>query len=1038
MATTEELRARTVADFCHVVLFDGIGPGFTDREGGTSYTPAGHSVRAGLIKAGTSLPESGNFRTGQLNDDTATITIEDFYGDLAEIFRAVDESERSLGDVPLGTGTPVHPSSDLTGRPELDAMNIGTERIGANGARHQYPAPTGYTIGGDHSITIPGLDLAGAPVSESPIVWAGRRVVIYRCYRDMITYPNSDLLGWRPFDEAIVIWHGTVRDEGDVQGRRWRLECDGPGSWLRKALGLNFAKEPVRAVGAFELKTSGDDREDGMAMTLQLVGPNGVVANYGTSMFSTNLTGTTADDLRDEVASELAVTAAAAGVDGVWDEQANHHVAMTTDGTIQIAVDAQLGASIPPGVNAGVLNLCLHRKVWAILGYDVEYQNSLDKAPDDPRAVTFSPVWINGTFNEANDFGPDYWTGYFPTGRLEWPNDDGLALSNNGVERRYIPLHPNGTAILLAGLNGGRGQIVRLADAALGGGASGTTVAHPGQLVWPVASSPTAGAGQPIQIDGVDCDRTGWWLFTGKRRYLGTEEVYDEAWIGLACWANGGAGQDGMVSGDAIIVTHWFDPTLFGYTTKGGVDSDWIALAEAGEAEGQIQARPIVMLGYRSSLDQAHIVLQQLLLNSGTCAGWDTYEQDDPQKAGGDNEPASVPDGRPRDADIASIGLGIPVDYVATPAEWDEEVSLLEDDSILDVKVAIPAGFSSIDVFRALMQPVGWCWNLRNGRYGVWCPAHPLTLADVEVVLDRSVKVAEYADEGERQDMGNELRKWAPVDEWVIDWDAKAGDCKPTRKLELNSPDRGLRYRPGGVSEKIPALFHRPGVSFQSRLDMLARWWSLRHFEVRNYRVPRYEGEQCRFGTIVQLTDPELVDALGTYGITNRIGIVSRGVWDFGGATKTLDILVLGTRSSSPRMNAPIVQAIGYDDPRRRIYVNLDWPVVGAGLPSLFTEAPYGTSLGGDAVIECRQWDGSAWAVTLTGTLSSVADGLGYITITGPSGTYYRDRDGYVTLRPSNVANAAWVEATFAPIADETGEWNDDAAVAQPYIPWEA
>jgi hypothetical protein len=1039
VATTDELRARAGADFGHVVFFDGIGPGFGDREGVLAYTPGSHSVRAGLVKAGTSLPESGNLRTGQFNDDTATITIEDLYGDLAAFFRARDPSERSLGDVPLGLGTPVHPLSDLTGRPELDAKNIGTERIGANGARHQYPVPTNYTIGLDHSISLPGIDLAGAPVSDEPIVWRGRRVVVYRVYRDHITYPGSELTGWRPFDEAIEIWRGTVTDEGEVQGRMWRLECDGPGSWQRKALGLNFSKTPVRAVGDFDLVTSGEAREDGMAMTLQLLGPNGVVANYGTSMFVTDITGTTADDIVDQVAAELAATAAATGVDGVWDEQANHHVAMTTDGTIQIAVDAQLSASIPPGVNAGVVNICLHRKVWAIIGYDVEYQRSLEATPEDPRAVTFSPVWINGTFNEANDFGPDYWTGYFPTGRLEWPNDDGLALSNNGVMRQYKPLHSNGTAILLAGLNEGRGQVIRLLDAALGGGASGTTVVHPGQLAWPVASLP-GDPTSPIEIDGTPCDRCGWWLFTGKRRYAGTEEVYDEAWIGLANWVNGGAQQDGMVSGDAIIVTHWFNPKLFGYSTKGGVDSDWIALAEAGEAEGQIQAQPIIMLGYHSAPDLAHVVLQRILVGSGTCEGWDAPELDGPTLAAGDNEPAGVTDGIRRDAEIASLGLGIPEDLVATPAAFDAEAALVEEAAILDVKIGIPAGFSSVDVFRAIMQPLGWSWHIREGRYGIFCPASPLTIADATVELSRSVKKAEYADEGERQSMANDLRKWAPVDEWVIDYDARAGDGKAGRKLELNSPDRGLRYRPGGVRETVPALFHHE-AHFSTRLDMLARFWALRHFEVRSYPVDRYTGEQCRFGTIVSITDPELVDALGSYGVTDRVGIVTSGVWDLDEGIKTLSIMVRADRSATPRLHAPLAQGIGYDTATSRLYVADDWAGFGNGWADAagFVAASW-MPLGGNALIQVEQWDGDVWAVTLTGTVTGVVTtpGSAYLQLSATSGTYFVDRDTWVTFRPSNIANAAWVETYFAPIADDGGEWTDGAAAAQDYIPWEA
>jgi hypothetical protein len=41
-------------------------------------------------------------------------------------------------------------------------------------------------------------------------------------------------------------------------------------------------------------------------------------------------------------------------------------------------------------------------------------------------------------------------------------------------------------------------------------------------------------------------------------------------------------------------------------------------------------------------------------------------------------------------------------------------------------------------------------------------------------------------------------------------------------------------------------------------------------------------------------------------------------------------------------------------------------------------------------------------------------------------------------MQPSDVTNAAWVEAYLAPIAGPTGTWTDGAAASQDYIPWEA
>ena len=106
------------------------------------------------------------------------IPIFDVSGTLADLFLPLSTTEQSLGDVPIGTGLPVHPSTDLTGRPDLDEQNVGLERIGVNGARHQFAVPPGFDVGLEHTITTPALDIEGAPVSASPIVWIGRRAAL--------------------------------------------------------------------------------------------------------------------------------------------------------------------------------------------------------------------------------------------------------------------------------------------------------------------------------------------------------------------------------------------------------------------------------------------------------------------------------------------------------------------------------------------------------------------------------------------------------------------------------------------------------------------------------------------------------------------------------------------------------------------------------------------------------------------------------------------------------------------------------------------
>lgn len=1029
MPTTAELLALGGhLEVALVVPFDGIELAFTDHADlvGLS-TGAGHDVRLGLQRnESLTMRLAINLRDGQWLDSPAKISIYDFSrtADLAALFLPKSTTESSLGDVPIGAGLPVHPSTDLSGRPDLDDQNIGLERIGPAGERHQFAVPPGFDVGLDHSITTPILDIAGAPVSPVPIVWVGRRVAIYLMVRDHVTYPDraAGAVSWRPFSEAIRLWCGTTKGPGRVVGRLWTFELEGPDSLLRKALATGMQSTPVRAVGNISLVTSGDTIETSIFCRLATLG-----YSYGERAWVASISATNADEIREDVIAEIAATEGTAGTDGAWNDNAGFRVFMDNDGAVSISV-----ADGTPG--PAYMSLGLHRKVWSALGYDVQMQGALYPDWGDARALEFFPA--DGSYDPP---GPDYWIGNF----LVAPNDGAFGSGdNNGYLKTYRPYYTGGTMVLLAGLNEGRGQVIRLDDAAIGGG--GSTVAHSGQLAWPVASDSNNPA-NPIQIDGIDCDRCGLWIFTGKRRYRDTEEVFDERWIGLASWTNGSAQEDGLVARNSIIVTKWLDPELFGYVTKGGIDDDWVARDEA-ESEQVVHATPLAWLGYQLGLDAAHIVLQRLLYSTGTSTGWDSYENDDPTHDAGDNEPAIVLDGQRRDAEIADLGLAIPEDWIASPADFDTAVSTIENDAILDGKSAFLAGYQAEDVIRSMMMPAGLAWHFRDGRFGIWSPSDPLTLADVDVVLTPTVRVEQHSEAGEKR-LVQEPYKWLPVDKWKVASNWQPFEKKVGTPFERVAPDPQLRYRPGESVLNVQAhSMRRGGSGFAERLMQMSRWFAQPHFEVRAYPVEALRpGLDVWPGTVCRITDAELIDPATGYGIENRLAIVTatQRTFDTDVCRLEADLLVLATRTATPRVNAPVAQAWGYNSATGRLYVSDDWAGHGNGWADAasFVEPSYSgiAAIGGNAVVEVWQWDGSTWAQTFAGTVTGAVTTVGaaYLTLTSTSGTYYRDRDSWVVLRPSTVANAAWVAAIFAPVATDAGTWTDSAAASQALYPWE-
>lgn len=1063
MPDTNALRALAAdgvdVEVGHVILFNNLSTGFTDHAGlvGAS-TGGGHAIVQGLSREGLAYRLAIDLKSngsGQILDSPLSFTLKNVDGtlDLADLFKAIDDSERALDDVPVGTGLPIHPATSLAARSDLWNTNVGLERIGPAGERCQYPVPPDFAIGLEHRLRSAQNNLEAAPVSDDPIVWDGRRVVLYRVYRDHITYPDDPTQGWRPFAEWRRIWWGTMRDDGVVAGDEWQVEADGPESLLRKPLGIEFQRTPVPAVAQFELTAE----ESALAIRIDI--PSAADPDYGLAEWTYTITGTTPETIRQDIIDAIADLAGTVGGSaGVYNDQAGCSVSMDDQGVIRISV-------VSTAVSQARITIGAHAKAWAIVGYVPDWQNALVPNYDDTRAAKFYPQSDQFQFFSTGAPGDGYVIGYFYTGDQLDPSPvtdaDPLGLLNGGVPRVFRPWYLSGTQVLFADptQSGTRaGQLVRIGDASLGVDTSQSTVAHPGQLDFPPASA-IENAGAAYTLNGSPVNRQGLWLFFGKRRLSGTDVVVDEYQIARASWVNASGQQDGLVSGDTILITEWLEPGLFGFNRpKLGNDAlnqadhqwagDWVSRVDVINAdEGALFAVPIVSLGYMNgSTDRADVVLQRLLLTSGTSQGWDGYNgEDDAEQDPGDNEPAETSTIAVLDAEGATLGLGIPSDWVQPVSSWNAAVDLVDAQEILEQKVAFSGGYQSLDVIRGLMQTIGWCWNLRSGQYGVFDPAAPIGLTDAEFSL---VKVRKVDDQGPPRTV-QQQRRSQPIDRFIVDagWTPHLNRTKD--KIELQAPDPGYAYRPGDVPVTVPAHSYRTGFSsgLTERTSHIAAFWARRHFEVRDYPVPMIPFEDCWPGTIVRITDAELVDPRGTRGVTNRLAIVTAVSVEMGireGLTK-LDLLVLADRTITPRLNAPIAVGYSWDQATSTasLYDNFfefedpDWSDV-----AQFVEPEYDdiTPIGGNAIVAGYQWDGDSLTLRITGTISSVSTtpGSSTLTLSGTSGTAYRDQDTlWVLVLRSSFKNAAWVEAIHAPICADTGTYTDDAAVAQPGYPWE-
>lgn len=1041
MPTTEQLAALVGAQWAWLILIDGSPYGFSshrDLETHADFAGTGVDIRSYLQKDECSdLPTTLDPRTGQFDQETARLVLVDHSADnlLATLFSTYDSTQEPLNRT-------IDPGDDLSAETDLHGRHVGIEAIGSSGERRQYNAFRDFNVGLLHlgqNAELP--DLEAAPVSDSPIVWRGRWVAVYQCFRDHVTYPDRSTgpSSWRPFSEARLRWWGTMVDAGRVDGRRWELEVDGQESLLRREVGMLTQQEPVRVADVIDLSTTEGEQDDRIAVGFVdgIHDPTSLPAitydNYGTDTdFSETLTGTTALDILGEIESHVTTTAGTSGADGTFSTTNGHLVVMDpVEAWVSIAVEDATAGN--PSRDA-IMALVAHKRRWADIGYDVIEQPKLPI--DDEHYVNFKPYPDATLAALGLDFGdapgPGYYTGYFFTRPPEWTTEN---VDNDGQARVWNPLTTGARVVLRADLNGGRGQELLLA-------AGFDIIYHRGQLDRPPASDPDD-AESPFAISGVgNVNRQGLWLFFGKRRFSNDQDPFDEYWVGRASWVSGAIAQEGQVSEGRIVVTEWLNPRRFGYDRPPPKD-DWIALASGGE-DFMIHAVPLLHFGYQpgSHLSRADIVIDRLLRSTGTSTGWWTDPPTnsvagysgtgDAVQDAGDNEPA-LTFGVRRDGEDADLGLGIPDEIIGDPISFGEEFEKLPGTELGLVKLSAVPGTNTEDLLDGLMRPHGWSWSLRGGAYGLQTIFDPIPLDGIDHVFTQAQKV----DRRSTQD----LRAFGPIDRFELEYNYAAYTEKYRRQMSFASPDKGKRYRPGGVPFKVKAPGMTTATGFRERMSDAARWWERRHFflddfaTMPTYRAPVWVGDRVR------VTEPRAVAPTGAYGITSMAGIVVGTRLSLADGVTTCKIFVHDDTDQLPRLHAVSARGIGYDDDNDYLYVADNWlavPTAGTWADSaFFVEPSYSgiEAIGGDATIDVYQWNGESWDLNVTATVDDVVttEGAAYLELSSVSGTYYYAMDTIVVFRPADVQTAQWVLDLYGVTCNSAGTFDSGTAG----YPWE-
>lgn len=1036
-----------------------------------------------------------NPKTGLFESTGADFGIIDYDGTLASLFATEAAQIGKLNERIPPSQTALGASVIVDGAAEdLADYNIGIERLGpARERRFFFPFPI-QGIGLHHQVNLDAGDDAvftdqspvPVPVTTSPIVFAGRLCTLWRLCRDDSL--GESYLAWPSWDQYAAtdwVWQGVMRDAGEYTGgRNWKIQCYGPESILRRNIGGNETDGWMQITSA---STSLEEHERGIAINFRVerwgnaVGTesSGISYNatehYNSAGFGVAssladgllpATGTITDfitaindalqDVADGTNGDFGggVTIVGDSVDNFVDDDHdgdnmvdNLKNSVRMEGTPTKIVIRRRDQSLADSASGAVgLVLCLHERVWRLLGFEPGLQDGEGSTElDDSRlAYSFTKLEPGDVFfHAAGDVNntdsqqvpaEGYWSGWFTTARLNRPGDlytgDPYGLDNDGAERTYDAFSSHTPVILSPGTS----QTVTIATAfpyITPDPQIGTTMdaARLFVLRGKRAVGSVADGGQIFDSNGAAVDEV---------------EAEDEYQVVQLEWNYSSAygSVDSSSGSPTFTIADWKIPRQFG-VDRPSLGGDWAAHADG---EYKIEMRPLISWVYESAgLERAWAVLQQILLSTGS-AGFQT--------AGLNGTTVDASTFFADDLSHSDWGLGIPHELVQLPADMQEAFAVSEpsgdpDGPLNQVRYVYGDGVQSVDVLSDLIRTRGLAMSMAGGRFGVVPMGQP-DPADAEYALTEDDLYGGPDDPSAIHAM-QRLRITGAIDRtklayrWNPALDSTAGE-RVVKARDINA-----RTRRGDFLEEHTAHGLVPSEwkanewdgepdAWEPSWDVLwgkdrADFLAKRHF-VWSAKLSRIQGQYLRPGTIVTVTDRTVINPAGAdgpgadddgYGITGAVGLVLKAdLADPKEHAYDVEVMIFaGQFATALHVFAPIAKVVGPYTGGQNVTVEADHFGHGGDGDGLRFLAPDHATAGGDIVVCVLEYDRTTWTLH-TGDTATVTSATGSsLTLDGAfSTTFHAWTDKWIV--PANFgAQAAdeWPRELLQPIVLADGSY---------------
>lgn len=1014
---------------------------------GSSYLPHGVVIKPGL-EVPRQLKVEGDFREAALERNRATFRIADIDNSLVALFKSefADGELESVTEAlrPETDPAPANLDKEAGGTVPLAGRNIGNEYIHTDLTRNaRYTTPSDVPPGPDHAVHFaPGgpPTLPRVFVSDNPYTFKGRRVALYRIVFDhtLEVWPT-----WQEqYDGGSKVWDGTMKDTGElVEIRKWSINCAGPNSWLSKPLNANrptIMPSPDSSVNLTEAKA-------GVAMSASHnIELQGQPADFVERLFleADNLVGTSKAELTIEINLQISNLINDAAGDGLgWKEDNDaRNVQLTAGGTFGVKIEGDADDN-----RGGIFIICLHIETWLAIGWDPAAQTSLEKTdglwceaiPIDEEQGGEGKLYL--PFNQQGTVPPGsgYWRLTFTTVRKnEWGTELNKNWDNGGAMRRWDPLWVDGTVVM----SPDSGQRLRFGI---------DPFWLEGQKAHPFNIS------GDFKVNGLVCDRSGWFLVKGKIRRLGEDEE-DFSQVAFMVWRDDGTGAPVLENDDDVllIVERWEDPRLVGEEFE-TFTSAW--------ALGVLSPHEIIPLGVFSgyfgniALGQAHKIIGRIMLSSGTATAWAGFIP----PAAGINAPANDDNEKfmASDLEIQDMGLNIPaaqVDFDSLFAEADA----LEGGPNWQLnrwQYAAVGPVQSDDLISWLCQGRAWAISWKKGptdkshRFGIFSPFRTLSPNETEITITDQDLAGEVATP-ESWLPSQSLRWEAPIDRFKVEAAHRPSEGSSAFDIEVKSMDPGLNARDGFQVFEITDLgltnpeqwrdspqqaeYTWNPDSLRTRFqEGVGTWYEKRHFPITlTVRGPK--AHLCGVGTIIRYTDTSRpASPHGVYGLTGQMGRVVEVVQvlrkgDLYARHAEITILMQSVPTTQVRVWSGIARVSDFDLATGELFCDGDgrwdgdWLEHGGSQSDVvpFTIQVW-MSGSGNAEVKILQSEdrGNTWGGEVTADVVSVNTTTHVITVTNIVGTLLRDTDKILLFQGHSIQATDWVQSSFSVITNPDG-----------------